>query len=66
PAGFPDLVLVHGDRGRILYRELKSTKGRVSPAQTEWINDLISAGQDAGVWRPQDWINRTIEQELRR
>ena len=65
PAGFPDLVLVHAGRGRVLYRELKTEKGRLSTAQTEWLDDLTAAGQDAGVWRPRHWITGAIEKELR-
>lgn len=62
PAGFPDLVLVRGDR--ILYRELKTSKGRLSAAQQEWLAALVSAGADASVWRPGDWVARRIEKEL--
>lgn len=52
-AGFPDLVLVHDDR--VLFRELKTAKGRVSVAQMHWIDALEVAGADARVWRPRDW-----------
>lgn len=51
--GFPDLVIV-GPRG-VLWRELKTTKGRVSPEQTDWLARINNAGQDADVWRPTDW-----------
>ena len=62
PAGFPDLVIA----GRkVLYRELKTQKGVVSPAQREWLDALTAAGQDAGVWRPEDWLSGRIERELR-
>lgn len=66
PAGFPDLVLVHAERGRVLYRELKTETGRVRPEQTAWLDDLTAAGQDATIWRPRHWVDRTIEQELRK
>lgn len=37
--GFPDLVLVRG--GRLVFAELKrEKKGRVSPAQARWIEEL--------------------------
>lgn len=52
PAGFPDLVLC---RFHVLYRELKTEKGRVTEAQKEWLSALSAAGQDAKVWRPSDW-----------
>ena len=51
--GFPDLVLV-GCNG-VLYRELKTDRGRLTPMQEWWLNSLLDAGQDAGVWRPSDW-----------
>lgn len=61
--GFPDLVLV--GRGGILYRELKTEKGRLSPEQVVWLRTLNSAGADAGIWRPADLECGTIELELR-
>ena len=60
-AGHPDLVLVHDDRTRpIVYLEVKTEKGRVSPAQQWWLDrlDLGPALQDyvvARVVRPSDW-----------
>ena len=54
-AGFPALVPAHPSRRRTLFRELKTMKGRVSAAQTQWLAALASAGQDAAVWRPDMW-----------
>jgi len=51
--GFPDLVLV-GEHG-VAFRELKSPKGRITPEQRYWLQILTAAGQDAMVWRPDDW-----------
>ena len=59
-AGFPDLVLV---KDRVIFAELKTDKGRVSPAQREWLDVLTEArvkAQSTGVvdvviWRPKDW-----------
>ena len=61
--GFPDLVIV-GPEG-ILYRELKTQKGRVRPEQTAWITDLIRAGQNAGLWRPMDLLNGGVLDDMR-
>lgn len=48
--GFPDLVMVRGDQ--ILYRELKSEKGKLTKTQKVWGNALQAAGADYAVWRP--------------
>lgn len=63
--GFPDLVLVNPRTGRVLYRELKTNKGRVSPAQQDWLDGLAAAGQDVGVWRPNDLDTGLIVAQLR-
>lgn len=54
--GFPDLVIV-GTKG-VLFRELKSAKGRLTLEQSQWLEQLKAAGQDAAVWRPSDWPTR--------
>ena len=53
-AGWPDLVLVHERSGRILFRELKSDKGRLAQNQEDWGRWLEAAGCDWGVWKPKD------------
>lgn len=52
-SGFPDLVLA--GHGAILYRELKTETGRLSPAQKRWRDRLLAGGADWAVWRPSDW-----------
>lgn len=37
--GFPDLVLAHAERG-VLFLELKSNVGKLSPGQVMWRNAL--------------------------
>lgn len=49
--GFPDLCLV---RDRIVWLELKTESGRVSPEQASWIAALNAAGGTALVVRPSD------------
>ena len=51
-AGFPDLILV---RDRLIAAELKTARGRVTPAQTDWLEALAAAGVETYVWRPDDW-----------
>ena len=50
PAGFPDLVLVRGSE--LIAAELKSERGRLSPAQQSWIDALREAGCETYLWRP--------------
>ena len=54
PAGWPDLVLVRPPH--ILFIECKTERGRVRPAQREWL-DLLSRCDRVAVrvWRPGDW-----------
>lgn len=60
--GFPDLVMVR--LSRILFVELKSERGRVSPAQQEWLNDLALTGKvEVEIWRPSNW--ETLVEVLR-
>jgi hypothetical protein len=53
PSGFPDLVLVRGPV--LLYRELKTDRGRLTPGQRQWLRALILAGADAAIWTPKNW-----------
>ena len=54
--GFPDLVLAHPS-GRVIFAELKSDKGKVSPLQSRWLS-VLEQGAVVWVWRPSDieWI----------
>ena len=69
PAGFPDLVLVHGERKRIILAELKTEKGRLREDQRTWLDTLTGAAKGAPdcvevhLWRPSDWP--TIERILK-
>ena len=63
-AGFPDLVLVRATRA--IFAELKSEKGRVSPAQEAWLDRLRAVpGIEVYVWRPTDWSSGEVEEVLR-
>lgn len=62
PAGFPDRV--YCGPGGVLFRELKTDTGQLTPDQWEWLRSLQWAGLDAAVWRPSDWPDR-IFAELR-
>lgn len=50
-SGFPDLVLI---RNRVVYAEIKTERGRVTPNQQDVLRRLRDAGQETYVWRPSD------------
>lgn len=54
PKGFPDLFLANAEQRRIIFAELKSEKGRLTPEQEEWLNILKACGQEVHLWRPAD------------
>jgi VRR-NUC domain len=58
--GYPDLTMVNpgcDDRpGRIIFAELKTNVGRVSPPQRQWLQALSGCpGVECYLWRPRDW-----------
>jgi hypothetical protein len=50
--GFPDVVLVHKDKG-LIFAELKTTKGKLSEAQENWLA-MLNRHAEVYVWRPDD------------
>lgn len=52
PSGFPDLCMVKGER--LVFAELKTESGKVSPDQEAWLADLRAAGAEVHLWRPAD------------
>ena len=58
--GSTDLVV--GVRGRVLFRELKTEDGRLSPEQIEWHAQARLRGLDVDVWRS---VEQAVE-EVRR
>lgn len=53
PAGFPDICAVRGPR--LIFAELKTMKGRVTPEQRAWLDDLEKVpGVEVFVWKPRD------------
>ena len=64
--GFPDLVLVHERQRRVIFSELKKETGRQSTEQEDWERGLLAVGQEFYLWRPTDWLNRTVTRILLR
>lgn len=55
-SGFPDYVAVRGTR--VLFAEVKSDNGRLSPEQRDWITALdICPGVETYIWRPRMWAD---------
>lgn len=52
--GFPDLVLVHKEKKRVLFIETKSEKGKCSPEQEEWL-DILAGCAETYLIRPSEW-----------
>jgi len=52
-AGFPDLVLCRDER--VLFVELKTDTGQVTPDQLRWTAALAGAAADIRIWRPRDF-----------
>jgi hypothetical protein len=60
--GVPDDILI-GPYG-VLWRELKTMRGKVTPAQQAMGEALLAAGQDWAVWRPDCLLGGAIAAEL--
>lgn len=79
--GFPDLVLVHPVKRRLVVAELKRAKGRTTAPQEVWLDGFREVAERVAeladhyepdldvvtvhLWRPADWLDGTIEAVLR-
>jgi hypothetical protein len=59
--GFPDWTIAGS---RTLFRELKRQGKDPTAAQQKWLDALAAAGNDVGVWRPEDLLSGRIAREL--
>jgi hypothetical protein len=66
--GFLDTVLVSpiypDGTARMMWRELKTTTGRVTRDQREWMDRLRACGHDVDVWRTEDYHSGRVAREL--
>ncbi len=53
-AGFPDLILLHPNSGKLFAIELKSDKGKLSPGQKRWLMAFEKSGIYNAVLKPSD------------
>lgn len=65
PRGLPDLVMVRPPR--LIFSELKRSKGKLTPPQEAWIEDLrrVEGAVEVYLWRPEHWFAGEIETVLR-
>lgn len=63
--GFPDLVMVRPPQ--LLFAELKTNTGKLTPEQQDWLDHLNASGAVACVWRPKDWpmIERALSATIK-
>ncbi len=59
--GYPDWTIIGS---RVIFRELKSERGKVTAEQEDVGRRITAAGGDWGVWRPSDLLSGRIAQEL--
>ena len=54
--GFPDLVMVHPETGRIVIAELKAEGGYARPEQRAWLEAFRkNPAVEVYVWKPRHW-----------
>ncbi len=58
--GFPDLILI---REKVIVMELKTSKGKPTKAQLEWLEAFRMADAGAYLFRPSDWeeVKRVLQ-----
>lgn len=62
--GYPDLTIV--GPGGVVWRELKTDRGWLTPEQKVWAQRLVEAGADVAVWRPRNLTDGRIGATLAR
>lgn len=65
PKGWPDLTCCRA--GKLVFIELKTEKGKITPEQREWLNDLndVPGVIFSNVVRPSDWYAGMLDEVLR-
>ncbi len=53
--GFPDLLLVHPTKHKIIVVEVKTEKGKLTPEQERWLWAFAECDIQSYDWRPSDW-----------
>jgi hypothetical protein len=64
-AGFPDWVLASPKQHRVIYAELKTETGRLTPEQRQWLDVLTDGGHEVYIWRPRDLLCGHIRDVLK-
>lgn len=53
--GFPDLILCHVKKSRLIFAELKSADGVLTAGQRDWLAALDGVDAETYIWKPADW-----------
>jgi hypothetical protein len=62
--GMPDLLMAK--EGRLIFAELKTLTGKLSPEQRQVLRLLNTVdGVEVYLWNPEDWLDGTIEKVLK-
>ena len=51
--------------GRLIFAELKSSRGHAAIEQRAWLDDLGWAGAETYIWFPLDWLRGDVERALK-
>ena len=54
PKGMLDLFLINAEQKRLIFAELKSEKGKMTPEQQQVFDELKECGQEVYLVRPSD------------
>ena len=52
--GWPDLVLAHREKGRVIFAECKRDTEKTTPAQDAWLETLAWCDEEVYIFRPRD------------
>lgn len=55
--GCPDLIMINEKQSRVVFAELKTARGKLTPEQDLWLRVLAAAGVETAVWRPADLLS---------
>jgi len=64
PAGYPDVIAIYPDTGRVVVAELKREKTQPTFEQIEWLNAFSATPAEVYLWRPSHFYGGQIHAVL--